>query len=394
MVRAYPFPARSLFPALPRIPGLSLVLVLVLAGPALLPVAAARAQAPDPATLAAFRQDPMSFFFQLRQTDAVACSQELLQSPDVPDREREQVLTALAAVHLASGRPDQARAAVMEMLTRNPTTELARPETLPPPLVTLFYGIRDSLLLATEPPPDQAPVLDVHTLAVGDIENNSLVAGKFNLDAFAKGLTQILITDLREATPLKLVDRQRLNVLRDEIQMNQNSQITDPRYRVPMGRLTGAQSFLFGSLMQVDEKHVRLDLRWVDTATGQILLADGVEGKLGSSDDLFKLERAVLLERLVPRLKTLLGDDPAAGELKKTMERRLNEKKKSLPGNSSYVQLLLETGNALLAEDRGDMAAAQQAWDAVARLDPADRTAEGRVTALNAYLAMGSGEGQ
>jgi len=386
MVRSRRFPVRIPFPTLP--PALLPVLLLILAGPGAAP---ARAQAPDPATLAAFRQDPMSFFFDLRATDAVACGQALLQDDSMAGAERQRVLTTLAAVHLASGRAPQARAAVLAILSRDPRADLAHPETLPPPLVSLFYGLRDSVLLASgDAPAEASPAPDIHTLAVGDIENNSILSGKYNLDAFAKGLTQIMITDLQDATPLTLVDRQRLNVLRDEIKMNQNAQITDPRYRVPLGRLTGAQSFLFGSLMQVDKKTIRLDLRWVDTSTGEILLADGVEGKLGSSDDLFKLERTVLLDHLVPRLQKLLG----GGDLQKAVKPYLERKKKSLPKGTSYVNLLLKTGDAILAEDRGDLAAARTAWSEVAQMNPDNAEAGGRARALTAYLAMNTEDGR
>jgi TolB-like protein len=357
-------------------------------------LSAASAQAPDATTLASFRQDPMSFFFDLRQTEAVACGQEVLADAALSGGERRRVLSALAAVHLASGRAPQARAAILEILRDDPGAELDRPEVLPPPLVTLFYGIRDSLLLAGGAEGLGDTGLDIRTLAVGDIENNSIVAGKYNLNAFAKGLTQIMITDLQEATPLTLVDRQRLNVLREEIQMSQNAQITDPRYRVPLGKLTGAQSFLFGSLMQVDEKKVRLDLRWVDTSTGEILLAEGVEGSLGSSDDLFKLERQVLLEHLVPRLQKLLGSRGPGDDLEKSMKPYLDDKRKSLQKDTAYMDLLLKTGEAILAEDRGDLAAARTAWGEVSRMNPDDEAATGRAQALRAYLAMNAGEGR
>ncbi len=368
------------------------VLALLTAAAAMPPCASA--QPADPTTLASFRQDPMSFFFDLRQTEAIACGQVVLADASVAAGERRRVLSALAAVHLASGRAPQARAAILEILRDDPGAELERPEVLPPPLVTLFYGLRDSLLLAGGADGIGTSRLDIRTLAVGDIENNSIVTGKYNLNAFAKGLTQIMITDLQEATPLTLVDRQRLNVLREEIQMSQNAQITDPRYRVPLGKLTGAQSFLFGSLMQVDEKKVRLDLRWVDTSTGEILLAEGVEGSLGSSDDLFKLERRVLLEHLVPRLQKLLGSAGGKEDLEKSMKPYLEDKRKALLKDTAYMDLLLKTGEAILAEDRGDLAAARTAWAEVSRINPGDEAATGRAQGLSAYLAMNSGGGR
>ncbi len=362
--------------------------LLVLAAiPAVRPAAAQSAPA-DTSGLAAFRADPLSFFFGLRTADAIRCGQIVLAEAPQASPERKEVLTTLAAIYLASGRRAQASAAVHEMLAEDPRADLDRPELLPPPLVDFFYGIRDSMVLAGDEPVPP----DIRTLAVGDIENNSIVSGKYDLNAFAKGLTQIMITDLSATTPLKLVDRSRLQVLRSEIQMNHDADVTDPRYRVPLGKLTGAQSFLFGSVMQVDPKKIRLDLRWVDTSTGEVLLADGVEAKLGSSDDLFQLERKVLLDLLVPRIEKLLSGQPGAGELDKAIKPYLDRKKKELPKGTSYVDLLLSTGKAILAEERGDYAAAQTAWAEAGRLDPGDDALGSRALALNAYVEMNGGQ--
>ena len=210
--------------------GAGVILAMPLAPPA-------RAEEPSAETLAAFRSDPRSFYFEQRSAEAIACGQLVLQDPEYPPEARTEALTTLGSIYLSTKRVPQARAAFFEILQQDPLADLPRPEQLPPPVVRLFYGLRDSLLLAAG---GGRP--DIRTLAVGDIENNSIVQGSYDLDRFAVGLQHVLVTDLKASTPLKIVDRQRLGVLLDEIGMNQNEEVFDPRFSVPLGKLCGAQS--------------------------------------------------------------------------------------------------------------------------------------------------------
>lgn len=340
---------------------------------------------PDVATLEQFRQNPMSFFFELRTADLVQCGQAVLDgSAEFSPAERQDALTALAATYLASGKEAPARAAVLGILAADVRSDLNRPEELPPPLVDLFYGLRDSMLLASGDPGRT----EILTLAVGDIENNSIIKGKYDLDRFARGLTHIVTTDLRAASPFKLVDRQRLSVLRDELQMSSNEQVTDPRYAVPLGRLSGAQSFLFGSLMQVEKDRVRLDIRWVDTSTSEILLSEGLEAKLSSSEDLFNLERKLLLDVLAPKMEAWLQ---GKGQSEKVIERArpyLETRRKAVGGKTAYLEYLSQAGAALLAEERGDFAAARTAWQEAGKVLPSDLHAAGRTRVYDAQFAL------
>ena len=356
-------------------------------------VAPAGAAAPEASTLAEFRRDPMSFFFDLRSVDALLCGQAVLQgATDFTPSEKKEAMTALAATYLAAGKEPQARAAVLQVLSADPKADLSKQESLPPPLVQLFYGLRDSLLLAS----GQLGTPEILTLAVGDIENNSIVKGKYNMDNFARGLTHIIITDLKQAAPFKIVDRQRLAALRSEIEMSSNGQVTDPRYGVPLGKLSGAQSFLFGSLMQVEGNKVRLDIRWVDTSTSEILLSEGMEAKVSSSADLFKLERKLLLETLAPHMQAWLsGKGQAQGPGQNIQDRArpvLEERKKSAGEGTAYLDFLLRSGEAMLAEEKGDYAAATDAWKQAAKLRPGDATAGDRARALDAQIAMAQTE--
>lgn len=361
--------------------------------------APAESTEPSPELLAEFRRDPLAFFFELRIDEAIACGQVLLPDPGISAEDRRRMLTALAAIHTAAERPLQARAACLALLEPDPRIDLEDPALLPPPVKQTFYQLRDSLLLERdlELPPD------LRTVAVGEITAAALVPGRFDLERFARGLTHILVSDLQEATPLRIVDRQRLDILVDEIGLANQEDITDPTYAVPFGRLSGAQSFLFGSLLQAEPDRIRFDLRWVNTATSEVILSEGVELKVKSADDLFALERKVLSELIVPRMHAVLSAAEAAREegsvplpsekeLTKGMKRHIEGKAKQLAKGADYVELLLRTGDALLAESRGDLAAAREAWEAVHALRPGDVHTESRAAALTAHLEIAERE--
>jgi TolB-like protein len=331
-----------------------------------------------------FVSDPISFFFDLRTPEAIQCGQAVLSGREISTPEqRRAVLTSLAAIYVSTGRMPQARASFLQMLAEEPEADLWRPEWLPPPVVRLFYSVRDSVFAAS----GRTGGSSIRTIAIGEIENNSIVAGPYDLDRFARGLTQIITTDLQAVTPLKIVDRQRLAVLLKEIQMGQDGMIGDPETRVRFGKLSGAQSFLFGSIMQADKKNMRLDLRWVQTETGEVLLSEGITMAVRSSEDLFKLESKVLLDLLVPQVEEILASGEGDRSLQGRARPYLNRKKEQV--KTAYLDLLLKTGEAIEAEDRGDYASAAAAWKEVRDLNPEDPSAAGRTRSLQAYLDLG-----
>ncbi|MBK8232259.1 MAG: hypothetical protein IT349_09325 [Candidatus Eisenbacteria bacterium] len=351
---------------------------------ALCALATVRAEAtpPDEAVLADFKRDPLSFVTDLRISEAIQCGQVFLQDRTFAPASRKSALTALASIYHATDRPREARLTFLELLASDPTADLDEIERLAPPVTKLFYTVRDSLLLSsgmTAPP-------DVRTVAFGDMENNSILKGKYDLDAFSRGLVQVMITDLRKSTPLKIVDRQRLAVLREEIGLNSNNELFSKEQAVKTGKLTGAQSFIFGQIMQVEEKKIRLDLRWVRTETSEVLLSEGIEAKIGSSEDLFNLERKVLIEMLAPKIEKLLaGEDPDAKQVKGNAKEYLDGKSRNFTDGTGYIDYLLKAGEALLLEDSGDTDAAAIAWNEAATIYPGDPMATARGSALSAW---------
>ena len=229
---------------------------------------------------------------------------------------------------------------------------------------------------------------DIRTIAIGDIENNSMVQGSYNMDHFCKGLVQVLIGDLMGATKLTVVDRQRLAVLQQEIGLGQNPGQMDRNTRAKFGQLSGAQSFLFGQCMQTDRNHVRIDLRWVNTSTGEILLARSAEGSLSSADDLFRLERRVLVDLLAPQIQSMIDGTQSPADLQQQLQKHLDKKKNSLPKTTSYPDAVTASGSAIAKEEAGNYAEAAAEWSKLSGMAPADDNAKTRAMTLAAYQQL------
>jgi hypothetical protein len=335
---------------------------------------------------ASFARDPLAFYFDERYQDGLRYGNAVLTDAAASPEQRRNVLVAVGTIELALRRPDAARATFLRMLAEDPTIELDRPERLPPPVTRLFYRLRDSICTA-----EMATLLvnrklgaDIRTIAVGDIENNSLVRTSYDTDHLARGLVHVIINDLRGATGLKVVDRQRLATLLDEIGHAKDEELTDPSTRVRVGQLSGAQSYMFGQFMQIARDQARMDLRWVNTATGEILLSEGVQSKIGTADDLFKLERKILVDVMAPRIQRMLDSTQAPTELQKRIQRFMDERRRVMPGKS-YTAWVEASGHAVASEDAGNYTAAITAWRDAARHNRADSIAVIRARTLSAY---------
>lgn len=333
-----------------------------------------------PELLVEFRKDPESFFFDLRHLEAIACANHVLADPDTEPDTRAEAFRVVGEVYAAMEAAEQAHAAFTELFSLKPFAELDPPAAYPPVVVRAFYSVRDELALEAAAPPAPAAKASIHTLAIGPVDNGSpaIPGGKFDLDRFAAGLTQIITSDLMPATSLKIVDRQRLDVLRSEIGIS-NSGFADPDQAVKAGRLLGAQSYLFGSLIMLPDGLVRIDLRLVETETGRVLLAESRERKVGNGADLLKLESELVL-LLAKKLDAVASAAGASGEsVSKPAKEALDRRKKAKDTALAMVDL---TGAAILAEDAGRIDDALDHWSEVSRMDPANNLARTRITAL------------
>ena len=131
-------------------------------------------------------------------------------------------------------------------------------------------------------------------VAVLYFDNNT---AQGELDVLKKGVADMLVTDLSSVPGLQVVERRRLESLLDELRL-QRTKYFDPKTAVKIGRGLGARYAVTGAFAAVDPK-LRIDIRMVEIATGEVLVADKV---VGDKTSFFELQ-AELVDKFVRGLQ-------------------------------------------------------------------------------------------
>lgn len=122
------------------------------------------------------------------------------------------------------------------------------------------------------------------------------VADDAGLAALGQGLQAMLTTDLASAPAIQLVERDKLAAVKGELALSKTAAI-DKATAIKVGRLVGASHLLTGQVAIVGQV-MRLDARLVDATTGEVVLAEKIEGE---RELFFELEKA-LAKKLVDAL--------------------------------------------------------------------------------------------
>jgi len=153
------------------------------------------------------------------------------------------------------------------------------------------------------------------TLGILNFDNNSITDNE-KLEPLSKGMAAMLTTELQNIQAFKLVERQRLNDVLNELKLQQSGAV-DPGTASKIGKIVGARAMLLGSFVNMFGK-LRIDVRIVDVETGLTKKADEVTGDL---DDLFALLQE-LTQKLPKKFDIELTDaDKEAIYSKRTPEK-------------------------------------------------------------------------
>jgi TolB-like protein len=164
-----------------------------------------------------------------------------------------------------------------------------------------------------------------------------------------RGLAQLLVTDLARSRQLRVLERERMQAMLDEMRLGAEGR-ADQATAVRGGRLLRAERVVQGTLADRQDE-LRVDAAVVDVGTA------GVAGTAQGSntlEQLFELERALVLD-LFASLGIQLTD----------AERQALDQRPT-----ANLQAFLAWSRGLEAEDRGDFTAARQLFDEAQRLDP------------------------
>jgi tetratricopeptide (TPR) repeat protein len=131
------------------------------------------------------------------------------------------------------------------------------------------------------------------------------------LDWLDRGLTEMLTTNLSQVKGMDVLSTERILSALERMGKKE----LDPRVAPEVARNAGAAAFVTGALIRVGQNRLRLDVRAQDSASGQILFSEKVEGE--NIDALFKMVDSLtarMAERFLPSGR-LPGETPALEEV-------------------------------------------------------------------------------
>ncbi len=201
---------------------------------------------------------------------------------------RREALQYLGRCYIAQRLEVEARSTIMKLLQLEPPLVELDPDVEPPSLMKLYYDVRRDIRGSYDL---EKPDPGLQTLAIIDFTNNS-IDDAVRLAPLKWGLSSLLINQLNGATDLKVVERERINWLLEELDLQRDAARVDQATAVRAGKLLGVTAVLLGSYMKLGKEMV-VNTRLVKVETGEILATEQVRG---SADKVLDLAQELSLK--------------------------------------------------------------------------------------------------
>jgi tetratricopeptide (TPR) repeat protein len=199
-------------------------------------------------------------------------------------------------------------------------------------------------------------------LATMPPESNTVAVMPFNYSGtnaeirpLTRGLAQLLVTDLAKSRQLRVLERERMQAILDELKLSDSGRAA-PAAALRSGRLLRAARVVQGSLMDLPSDQLQVSAVVVDVATSGA-------GSPASGED--QLSRLFDLEKQIAySIFSAMGVQLSPGE-----QEAINQRP------TQNVQAFLAYSRGLVALDQGNYGAAQADFNDAVNLDPSFRAA-------------------
>lgn len=185
-----------------------------------------------------------------------------------------------------------------------------------------------------------------------------------------RGIAQLIVADLGKVHALKLLEREQVQALVDEMRLAETGRV-DPATGARSGRLLRAQNVVQGSIQEPAADQVQLDASAINSVNASVA-ASGSAG--GAMDQLLDAQKQVVFQLL-----DRLGVQVTPAERSALEERATRN-----------LQAFLLYSRGLAAEDNGDFAGAASLFNQAASRDPSFRDAGGRAAAASSMSSAAS----
>jgi tetratricopeptide (TPR) repeat protein len=190
-----------------------------------------------------------------------------------------------------------------------------------------------------------------------------------SLRPLERGLAALVVSDLSHVRSLRLVERERLQALLDEMQLSTSGRV-DPATGARSGHLVGAGQVVQGQFQEVPTAGVRLDAAMVRAADAGVAATGSGRDQLNL---LFDVEKSVVFQLLAK-----MGVPLTPAESLAISERPTRD-----------LQAFLLYSRGLEQEDRGDFGAASASFRAAAQRDPSFQAAAQQAQSSDAAQSAG-----
>lgn len=236
--------------------------------------------------------------------EATSLFKEVAESQGTDVALRRDALRYLARTYIAQGQKEKARSALEDLLATNPPADYLDPDVEPPAVMNLYYEAQKEQKGNYEVQKQQG----LETLAVMDFSNNSITRRE-DYEGLRKGLPSIMINHLTGGTDLQVIERERIEWLLNELELQNQTEKVDQSTAVRTGELLGANAVVFGSFIAT-EGEMNISARVVKVETGEVLFGDQVKGEPDAFFDLIQeLSQKVTKSINVEMEETELGSE-------------------------------------------------------------------------------------
>ncbi len=292
---------------------------------------------------------------------AIVTLTSLVENPSLDKKLKREALLSLGRAHFAKRQMEKSEWALTELLSLEPPIVEVDPDAEPWEFLKVYYEARKKKTGSTEV---ERADPGIKTIAILDFKNRSVSDDAERFNPMEKGFPELMISQLKGTISLKVVERERIQWLMDEISMENDPGKFDVNSAVRVGKLLGAQSVLLGSFIKFNDE-MRLLARLVKTETGEIIATEQVSG---DADEFFELSEK-LGAQIAKKIDVVVSEEQLA---------------KGTPTKSLDAQLVYSEGIALY--EKGSYTKALEKFEQAVVLDPGFEKAKRKIEAVKPLI--------
>lgn len=313
-------------------------------------------------------QEAIKLFNQAEFEQAIAILKRLVVTKTLPKTAHCEAAEYLALAYVSQDQTQHARQVFAELLQIDKNYKPSEQWWPYQALTNCYFQTLREAGVSLQP---EAPSPGIKTIAIIDFDNNS-VDEPARYENLGKALSKILITNFAVLGGLRIVERERLQYLLDELRVQRsevNGQpIFDKALTSQVGKMLGAHCFVFGSFSRFG-KILRIDARLVKTETGEIFKTAAIEGK---PDRAFELAKKL----------TLAISKDLEADIKKVEQDKLDK----LGKGEIPLEALALYGDAIAQANRADYKQAYKKLEQALSLAPSFQKAVDFMTVIRPFI--------